>query len=221
VFTEISLHDLQYILLRLITRVLTLPAGWGPSQHPSKGCRRLALPRILPKRDAFLSSASPTRWARIWRSSYRCCPLHIPRALPDHGVERVREEAARTAVDAADVLEVTGFFQVPFDEAQVALAVQLVPDGDCFGWKAAIREGDSDRGADSQDTSDLVQHGDRIGKLIYGDADAHPVKLRLLERKLRVTVEVLDHVLVEPRVLLQLHLVHTQAHYPPVSHLFG
>jgi hypothetical protein len=62
----------------------------------------------------------------------------MPRALPDHGVERVREEAARAAVEAADVLEVPGFFQVPFDEAQVTLAVQLVPDGDCFGWKATI-----------------------------------------------------------------------------------
>ena len=42
-------------------------------------------------------------------------------ALPDHGIERVREEAVRAAVEAADVAEVPSLFEVALDEAHVAL----------------------------------------------------------------------------------------------------
>ena len=43
--------------------------------------------------------------------------------------QRVGEEAARAAVEAADITEVPGLFEVAFDEPHVALVVELVPDG--------------------------------------------------------------------------------------------
>ena len=51
------------------------------------------------------------------------------RTLPDHGVERVGEEAARAAVKATDIVEVSSLFEVAFDEAHVALIIEPVPDG--------------------------------------------------------------------------------------------
>src|SRR3954447_26949104 len=108
----------------------------------------------------------------------------MPRALPDHGVERVREEAAWAAVEAADVLEVPGFFQVPFDEAQVASAVQLVPDGNRLIWKATIRERNDEWGPNLEDAPDLSHDLYGTGQVVDGDAAAHAVELRIGERKL-------------------------------------
>lgn len=59
-------------------------------------------------------------------------------ALTDHRVERVREETARAAVEAADVSETPGVFEVALDEMRVALVVELVPDGYRFGWKTTV-----------------------------------------------------------------------------------
>jgi hypothetical protein len=50
------------------------------------------------------------------------CPLRT-RALPDNGVERIRKEAARAAVEAADVPEVAGFFEVTLHEPHAAPVV--------------------------------------------------------------------------------------------------
>ncbi len=66
------------------------------------------------------------------------CARVRPGTLPDHGVERVREEAARVTVEAAGIVEVPGFFEVTLDEAHVTLVVELVPDRDYFGRKAAV-----------------------------------------------------------------------------------
>jgi len=59
-------------------------------------------------------------------------------ALPDHGVQRIREESARTAVEVADVPEGPDFFEVALDEVHVAPVVQMVPDLDRFSRKATI-----------------------------------------------------------------------------------
>ncbi len=62
------------------------------------------------------------------------CARVRPGTLPDHGVERVREGV----VEAADILEVSCLFEVTLDEAHVAPIVELVPDRDYFGRKAAV-----------------------------------------------------------------------------------
>jgi hypothetical protein len=53
-------------------------------------------------------------------------------------VERVREGAARTPVEAANVAEVTGLLEILFYEPHVPVVIQLAPDLDRLGGKTAI-----------------------------------------------------------------------------------
>ena len=125
----------------------------------------------------------------------------------------------RAAVEATHALEAAGLSQILFDEAYVALIVESVPDGDRLIWKAAVREGDDRGGADLQDTPDLAQDLDGPGQVVDLDTDPHAVELAIAKGQLGVGIQVLDHVGVEPWVLLQLDLVHAQADHATVRHL--
>src|SRR5215213_4271380 len=116
------------------------------------------------------------------------------RASSDYGVKRVRKKAARTAVEAVDVAEVSGLLEVALDEAHVASVVEAVPDPDRFRGKAAIGERNRHRRADPQHAPDLTQHLHGPGQIIYGDTDSRPVELPTAERQAGIRVQVLDHV---------------------------
>ena len=60
------------------------------------------------------------------------------RALPDNGVERIGERAARAAVEAADVPKVAGLLEEVFDEVHVAPVVELLPDRYRLRREAAV-----------------------------------------------------------------------------------
>src|SRR5918994_5351978 len=133
------------------------------------------------------------------------------RAPSDNGVKRVRKKAARAAVEAADVVEVSGFLEVALHESHVASVVEAVPDLDRLRGKAAIGERDRHRRADLQHAPDLAQHLHGPGQIIYGDTDSRPVEFPTAERQAGIRVQVLDHVGVEPLVTAQLHLVHAKS----------
>jgi hypothetical protein len=137
-------------------------------------------------------------------------------ALPDDGVEEIGEETARATVYAADVGEVPGVLQVALHELHVALVVELMPDSDRLIWKTTIREGDDRRSADLQHAPDLSQHLHRPGQVIDGDADPNPIELRIPERQVRIRVQILDHVGVEPLIAAQLYLVHAEPDHAAV-----
>src|SRR5215212_3690846 len=80
------------------------------------------------------------------------------RASSDYGVKRVRKKAARTAVEAVDVAEVSGLLEVALDEAHVASVVEAVPDLDCLRGKAAVGEGDRHRRTFLQHPPDFAEH---------------------------------------------------------------
>src|SRR5829696_3671887 len=139
------------------------------------------------------------------------------RAPSDYGVKRVREKAARTAVEAVDVAVVSGLLEVTLDEAHVACVIEAVPDLDRLRGKAAIGERNRHRRAYLQHAPDLTQHLHGPGQIIYGDTDSRPVELPTAERQAGIRVQVLDHVGVEPLVAAQLHLVHAETDHTPVA----
>jgi hypothetical protein len=56
-------------------------------------------------------------------------PLVVrPGALSSDGIERIGEHALWTAIQTADVVEVTRHFEVAFDEPHVTPVIQTVPD---------------------------------------------------------------------------------------------
>jgi hypothetical protein len=61
-----------------------------------------------------------------------------PGALSNDGVERIGEHALWTAIQTADVVEVTRLFEVAFDEPYVTPVIQTVPDSDRLRGKTAI-----------------------------------------------------------------------------------
>ena len=71
-------------------------------------------------------------------SLYSSCFGVRPHALPNYSVERVRKEAARAAVEAADVPKVPGLLEVALDEAHMSFVVQLVPDSDGLRGEATV-----------------------------------------------------------------------------------
>src|SRR5918993_2356497 len=137
------------------------------------------------------------------------------RAHSDHGVKRVRKKAARTAVEAVNVAEVSGLLEVALDEAHVAGVVETVPDLDRLRGKAAVGERNRHRRADLQYAPDLTQHLHGPGQIIYGDTDSRPVELPIAERQAGIHVQVLDHVGIEPLVAAQLHVVHAKSDDAP------
>ena len=73
-----------------------------------RSCLRRA--HVCAESGAAVAKYSPTVAGR-WRR-WRCRSSRGPRALPDHGVERIGEHPSRAAVEAAHVLEVAGLPQV-------------------------------------------------------------------------------------------------------------
>src|SRR5215207_99377 len=202
-----------------------LPSGESPAASLSISLINLRRSKILPSPD----SRSPTPVAPLSLSSHLLISWGLrggirrsmlsrwrSRALPDHGVKGIGEHAARASVETAYVLEVARFSQVAFDQPHVAPVVQSLPDGDGLGREAAVGEGDDERRPDLQDAANLPQDLHGLRQVVNGDADTRPVELPIFKGQARVTVEVLNHVGVEPRVLTQLHLVHAQAHHAPV-----
>jgi hypothetical protein len=145
---------------------------------------------------------------RVWS----CTPAY-------NCVERIAEYAVRTAIQAADVLQVPGVLQVAFYESHATSVVQLVPDGDGLTGKATVREGDYRRSADLQHAPDLAQYLHGPSQVIDGDADASPVELGVVKRETGIRVEVLDDEGVEPLVAAKLDLVHAEADHAPVLDL--
>src|SRR5215212_9438858 len=142
-----------------------------------------------------------------------------PRALRYHGIDRVAEHAAGTPVEAAYFAEVTGFFEVTFDEPHVPKIIQLVPDGDSLRGKTTIGKRNYQWGVDLQHPTNFAQQLHGLGQVIYRDADPNPVELRFSERQSKIRIQVLHDVGVEPLVAAQLHFVHTQADDTPVLDL--
>src|SRR5918997_5335121 len=117
------------------------------------------------------------------------CPSSLPRqttgvgtrAFCDDCVERVGEHAARTAIQAADVGEVSGIPEILLHEPHAAPVVQAVPDLDRLRRKATIRESDRQRRVAPEYPTDFAQHLYGPGQVVDGDADPGPVELRLFE----------------------------------------
>ena len=89
--------------------------------------------------------ADPVRLAKVHLFPFRCPPSLTCRstnvglrALRNDGVERIREKAPRTAVEATDVAEFCGFLQVAIDEPHVAPVVQTVSDLDPLRGKTTF-----------------------------------------------------------------------------------
>ena len=114
--------------------------------------------RLLRSRRPHRKKFEPATIVCIPSPALRAGRFQRYSAPADDGVERIRKEAARTAVEAVDVAEVPGLLEVALYEAPVANVVEAVPDLDRLCGKAAVGERDRHRRTFLQHPPDFAEH---------------------------------------------------------------